>query len=240
MFPACWQATEHDRRADILTDSPISVMLVDDHPIVLDGLRNVLDSSEEFEVVGQAKDGAEAVAMAAELSPDVVIMDVLMPNKDGVEACREIMESVPGTKVIMLTASTDEDAVIEAMAAGATGYLQKVTGKERLLATVKDVVAGELRVPTGVVMQTIRDLKDSSSTGRAPDTHSLTKRELEILKSFAAGASYASISEERGVKAGTIRNAIYVIQGKLRVTSKQELVIWAMRNGLLDEYELEQ
>ena len=113
----------------------IRVLLADDHSIVLEGLQVMLERSGEFEVVGQARDGEEAVRAAAELSPDVIVMDVMMPNKDGVEACREIMESAPDTRVIMLTASTEEDAVIEAVAAGATGYLQKVSGMDRLLDT---------------------------------------------------------------------------------------------------------
>ena len=105
----------------------IRVLLIDDHSVMRDGLRLVLEGSGEFEVVGQARDGEEAVRAAADLSTDVVMMDVLMPNKDGVEACREIMESAPDTRVIMLTASSEEDAVIDAVAAGATGYLQKVS-----------------------------------------------------------------------------------------------------------------
>ena len=218
--------------------SLIRVMLVDDHPIVVDGLRNVLENSGEFEVVGQARNGDEAVIVAAQVLPDVIVMDVLMPNKDGVEACREIVESLPGTRVIILTASTDEDAVIEAMSAGATGYLQKVAGKDRLLATIRDVAAGELRVPTDIVMRTIGEMRDGAEWGEDPKPHLLTQRELEILKSFARGISYAAIAEERAVKTVTIRNAIYGIHGKLGVSSNQELVIWAMRNGLLDDFEL--
>ena len=97
----------------------------------------ILERSEEFEVVGQARDGVEAVEAASELSPDVIVMDVMMPKKDGVEACREIMESLPETRVIMLTASTEANAVIEAVAAGATGYLQKVVGMAQVLGMMK-------------------------------------------------------------------------------------------------------
>ena len=103
----------------------IRVLLVNDHSIVRDGLRVMLKEPGELEVVGQVRDGDAAVRAASELSPDVVVMDVLMPNKGGVEACREIVDSAPNTRVIMLTASTEEDAVIEAVAAGAAGYLQK-------------------------------------------------------------------------------------------------------------------
>ena len=119
----------------------------------------MLELSGEFQVVGEARDGVEAVRAAAELHPDIVVMDVMMPNKDGVEACREIMESAPDTRVVMLTASTEEDAVIEAVAAGATGYLQKVSGMDRLLDTVREVAAGELRVPAEVVTRVFAGIR---------------------------------------------------------------------------------
>ena len=122
-------------------------MIVDDHSIVRVGLKQVLDQSDEFEVVGQAADGEEAVRVAADVSPDVVVMDVMMPKKDGVEAWREIMEYAPETRVLMLTASTAEDAIVEAVAAGATGNLQKDTDREQLLSAVRNVALGKLRLP---------------------------------------------------------------------------------------------
>ena len=144
----------------------IRVMIVDDHSIVRVGLKQVLDQSGEFEVVGQAADGEEAVRVAADVSPDVVVMDVMMPKKDGVEACREIMESAPETRVLMLTASTEEDAVVEAVAAGATGYLQKETDREQLLSAVRDVALGELRLPADVVRRTFKAIRGGAGTGR--------------------------------------------------------------------------
>ena len=213
----------------------VRVLLADDHSIMRDGLRMMLEESGEFEVVGQARDGQEAVKAAAELSPDIVLMDVMMPNKDGVEACREIMESAPGIRVVMLTASTEEDAVIEAIAAGATGYLQKVSGMERLLTTVRDVAAGELRVPAGVVRRVFAGIRGAADRQEAKRPPELTQRELEILTSFSRGMSYTEIAQARGVKPVTVRNAVYGIQSKLFARSKQELVVWAVRNGLLDE-----
>ena len=198
-----------------------------------EGLQVMLERSGEFEVVGQARDGEEAVRAASELSPDVIVMDVMMPRKDGVEACREIMESLPDTRVIMLTASTEEDAVIEAVAAGATGYLQKVSGMDRLLCTVKVVAAGEMRVPPEVVRRVFTKIRSAAKAEE--EQAELTPREKEILASFSQGMSYAAIAEARGVKPVTIRNAIYVIQGKLGVGTKQEIVVWAVRNGLLDD-----
>ena len=145
----------------------IRVMVVDDHSIMRFGLKQVLEQSGEFEAVGQAADGEEAVRVAAEVSPDVVVMDVIMPNKDGVEACREIMESAPDTRVVMLTASMEESAVVDAVAAGATGYLQKETDRERLLSAVRRVYRGELLVPVAVVRRVFAAIRDAGTADPA-------------------------------------------------------------------------
>ena len=124
------------------TTERIRVMVVDDHPIMRNGLRDALEDVGDFEVVGLAGDGVEAVSAAQSLEPEVIVMDVMMPKKDGVDACREIMELLPDTKVLMLTASTEEDAVVEAVAAGATGYLQKYSGPDELADAVREVAEG--------------------------------------------------------------------------------------------------
>ena len=123
------QMTYLKEAAKLTAPTPARVMLVDDHSIMRDGLQEVLERSGEFEVVGQAGDGVAAVESAQSLRPDVIIMDVIMPLKNGIDACREIMDLLPDTRVLMLTAATEDDAVIEAIAAGATGYLQKFSGK---------------------------------------------------------------------------------------------------------------
>ncbi len=210
----------------------IRVLLADDHAVTREGLQAMLERSEEFEVVGQARDGVEAVKAASELSPDVIVMDVMMPKKDGVEACREIMESLPETRVIMLTASTEADAVIEAVAAGATGYLQKVAGMDQVLGMMKSAAAGEGRLPTEVVRRVFDRIRRGAKSKEEVD---LTPREKEVLVSFCRGMSYVAIAEEREVKPVTIRNAIYTIQVKLGLGTKQEMVVWAVRNGLLDD-----
>ena len=213
------------------------VMIVDDHSVLRVGLKQVLEQTGEFEVVGQAGDGEEAVRLAAKVLPDVVVMDVMMPKKDGVQACREIMEFAPGTRVVMLTASAEEDAVVEAVAAGATGYLQKESGLDRLLAAVRDVAGGELRVPAEVVTRVFAGIRGGAKMENAAEKAGLTQRQQEILVSFASGMSYARIAEVRGVKPVTVRNAVYAIQDKLHIESMQGLVLWAVRNGLLDDAE---
>ncbi len=211
----------------------IRVLIADDHSIMREGLQSMLKDSEDFEVVGSARDGVEAVKAASELSPDVIVMDVMMPKKDGVEACREIMESAPDTRVVMLTASTEEDAVIEAVAAGATGYLQKLSGMDRLVDTLKLVAAGEMPVPPDVVRRVFARIRRVAKAEEEQDE--LTEREKEMLVSFCRGMSYNAIAEARGVKPVTIRNALYSIQSKLGLGTKQEIVVWAVRNGLLDD-----
>ena len=215
--------------------SRIKVMVVDDHPIMRDGLRDALNASGRFEVVGLAEDGDEALRTVEGLQPQVIVMDVIMPNKDGIDACREIMELLPDTRVLMLTASSEMDAVIEAVAAGATGYLQKYSRPEELVEAVVDVAEGRLRIPDKMVREVFamvrRDREDVSN--RASDR--LTALERETLALFAGGRSYNEIAEARGKSSVTIRNTLYRIQDKLGIKSKQELVIWAMWNDLVND-----
>ncbi len=213
----------------------IRVMLVDDHPITRRGLREVLEDSDGFDVVALAADGEEAVTRAEETRPDIVVMDVMMPKKDGVEACRDILDLLPDTKVLMLTASTEDDAVIEAIAAGAAGFVQKYLGSDELVNAIRKVAGGELMIPDDAVKQVFRLIRDG--TAMAPGPKVLTAREREILTQFASGKSYGQIADDLGVGMTTVRNAIYRVQDKLGVESKQEIVVWAVRNGLLDDQE---
>ena len=215
----------------------IKVMLADDHPIMRDGLRDALESEGDFEVVGSAADGMEAIRMAQSLAPDVIVMDVMMPNKDGVDACREIMELLPETKVLMLTASTTEDAVVEAIAAGATGYLQKDSGPEELAEAIREVAQGRLRIPDKAIRQVFAMIRSRRGGAASRALKTLTDRERETLQMFAGGNSYAQIAEAKGNKTVSVRNSIYRIQDKLEIHSKQELVVWAVKNGLLDDME---
>ena len=210
----------------------IRILVVDDHPVTRRGLRDTLADVEGFEVAGQAADGVEAVTVAQETRPDVIVMDLFMPNKDGVEACREITELLPDTRVLMLTASAAEDDVIRAVAAGATGFVQKFTGSDELIHAVRQVAAGNLMIPGDAVRRAFR-LLDESAAKHAADL--LSAREREVLTRFATGKAYAEIAGDMGISKVTVRNAIYRVQNKLGVESQQEIVVWAVRNGLLEE-----
>ena len=219
----------------MLTAGRIRVMVVDDHPIMRNGLRDTLEASGRFEVVGQAEDGEEAVRTVEELKPEVIVMDVIMPNKDGIDACREIMELLPDTRVMMLTASSEEDAVIEAVAAGATGYLQKYSRPEELVEAVLDVAEGRLRISGKVVREVFAIVRGDRTLSSRQASQKLTVLERKTLTLFASGRSYTEIAEERGNSTVTVRNNLYRIQDKLGIGTKQELVIWAVRNGLVDD-----
>ena len=211
------------------------MMVVDDHPMMRDGLRDALEESGRFEVVGLAADGEEAVRTAEGLGPEVIVMDVMMPGKDGIDACREIMEILPDTRVLMLTASAEPDAVIEAVAAGATGYLLKYSPQKEFVEAVLDVAEGRLRILDKAVREVFAMVRRARDPAPRQAVDELSALELETVTLFASGKSYAQIAETRSNSTVTVRNSLYRIQDKLGISTKRELVIWAVRNGLLDD-----
>ncbi len=216
-------------------DTRTRVMLVDDHQIMRDLLRDALENTGEYQVVAQAADGEEAMRLVEEAAPEVIVMDVIMPVMDGIEACREITDRLPDTRVLMLTASNEKEAVVRSIAAGATGYLQKYSGKEQLLATLREVVQGEFRIPGSAVRRLSRAVRGGSSESAPEPLNALTEREREILKLFAGGLSYQEIGEIRSISALTVRNAMSGIQRKLGFRTRQQLVVWAVRIGLVND-----
>ena len=215
------------------TGNRTSVMLVDDHSIMRDLLRDALENTGEFEVVAQAADGQEALRVVQEAAPDVIVMDVIMPVMDGIEACRQITELLPDTRVLMLTASNEQDAIVRAIAAGATGYLQKYSGKEQLLTTLREVAEGEFRIPGDAARRLARAVR-SPSGDASERLETLTDREREILKLFAEGLTYQEIGEIRNNSGLTVRNAVSAVQRKLGFRTRQQMVLWAVRAGLVD------
>ena len=211
-----------------------SVMLVDDHSIMRDLLRDALENTGEFQVVAQAADGQEALRMVQEVAPDVIVMDVIMPVMDGIDACREITELLPDTRVLMLTASNEQDAIVRAIAAGATGYLQKYSGKEQLLTTLREVAEGEFRIPGSAARRLARAVRSPMADAAFERLDTLTDREKGILKLFTEGLTYQEIGEIRNNSALTVRNAVSGVQKKLGFKTRQQMVIWAVRAGLVD------
>ena len=214
---------------------PITVMIADDHPIMRDGLRAALETEGGIDVVTQAADGIEAVAAALSARPQVIIMDMIMPHKNGIDACREIIAQIPDTRVLMLTASTDEDAVLEAVAAGATGYMQKLSGPKELADAVRDLAQGRPHLPDDAINKVLAAVRDTGAPTARQVAATLTANEREIVQMFASGKSYAQIAKAKNRSTVTIRNTFYRIQDKLGVATKQEVAVWAARSGLLDD-----
>ncbi len=219
------------------SERPVRVMLVDDHPIVTMGLRMLLGSATDMEIVGVAVDGLDAVEKSELLKLDVIVMDVMMPRLDGIEACRTIMENLPETRVLMLTASNEKDAVIEAVAAGATGYLQKYSGTEDVGEAIRAVAGGGLRITDEAMKRTLALVRDGLWEQVRRGSGVLTPRERELLALFAKGEPYVRIADVKGISPITVRNTIARLQDKLALDNKQELVVWAVRNGLVDALE---
>ncbi len=211
------------------------VLIVDELSIVRDGLESIFEGTDDFEVVGQAANASEAVCRSRSLNPDLIIMDVVMPLRDGIDACREILREMPHIRILILTASQADDALVQSVAAGARGYLPKHSGKENLLNTAREVAAGEFRIPGDAATRLFTQVRDGSIQQDGPELMGLTATQQQILRMYSTGKSYAQIAEARGNKPLTIRNTIYRIQNKLHLNTKQELVVWAVRNGLLDD-----
>lgn len=220
----------------------VKVMIVDDHVLVREGLVDALESSGDYEIVGQASDGQEAIDLASQVNPNLVVMDILLPVKDGIDACREIKDSIEEVKVMILTASDDESVIMKAVAAGATGFLQKYSSQKDFLVMAGEVAAGEFRIPPEyirLVFQEIQSALPKMHTQEREIFHVLTDLERDVLRKYVVGMTHDEIAETRDVKPLTIRNQLYTIQRKLGFKNKQALVSTAVLAGLLDEEEVE-
>lgn len=199
------------------------VLVVDDHAIVRMGMVALLNAQPNLEVVGEAKNGELGVRAANKLRPDVVVMDILMPVMDGVEATRQIVASRPGAKVLVLTTSTTASELAAALEAGATGVIPKTTGNAALLAAVRSVAAGR-RVVTSEIEEII------ASDEPAPN---LTQHQLDMLASIVRGLTNADIALQFGISENTVRKATSTIFAKLGVANRTEATAMALRKGLV-------
>lgn len=211
---------------------PIRVMIVDDHAIVRRGLAAVLQSCAEFELVAEASDGLEAVELAAQIQPDVILMDLTMPTMDGASATRLICESAPGSKILMLTSHKDERLIQQALSAGAVGYLLKAIEVRELTAAIHSAYSGALvlaPVATQLLMQ------KASQHGEPVLGSNLTKREHDVLHLLTKGCNNRQIAQVLVLSQGTIKLHVSNILTKLRAASRTEAVAIAMKFSLLVE-----
>ena len=212
-------------------DRRISVLVVDDHAVVRQGLRTFLDLQDDIEVVGEAGDGAEAVAEAERLAPDIILMDLAMPGTDGVEAIRALRERVPDARAIALTSFSDDERVFGAVRAGAAGYLLKDADPAELLAGIRAVAAGQSLVSPPVAARLLEEMADG---GARPEAPALTPREREVLALIARGRSNKRIALELGVAEKTVKTHVGHVLAKLGVADRTQAALWAVRHGLAE------
>jgi DNA-binding NarL/FixJ family response regulator len=211
-------------------DEPIRVMIVDDHPVYRDGLASLLDPLAEVDVVARASDGAEAVALAAELRPDVVVMDVQMPVLNGIDATRTITAAAPEVGVLVLTMGEDDGTVLAALRAGARGYLRKGAEQDEIVRAVTTVHGGGVVFGASLAARIAEVLTPAARPERPfPE---LTERETEVLDLIAAGRSNSQIAQALFLSPKTIRNNITSILAKLQATDRSEVIVRARDAGL--------
>jgi DNA-binding NarL/FixJ family response regulator len=212
--------------------SRIRVVIVDDHAVVREGLRAFLDLHEDLEVVGEAGDGAEGVARARELAADVVLMDLVMPRMDGVEAMRRLRAELPGARVIVLTSFLDDERLLPALRAGAAGYLLKDTEPAELVRAVRAAHAGQALIDPTVAARLVSALAERSGAVVA-DPSRLTRRESEVLELIVAGRSNKRIAFELGIAEKTVKAHVSRVLEKLGVTDRTQAALAAVRDGLV-------
>ncbi len=205
------------------------MLIVDDHGVVREGLRAYLELEPDIQVVGEAKDGLEAVRRAAELQPDVVLMDLVMPNMDGVDATTRIKQQQPATHVIILTSFLDDERVVPAIRAGATSYLLKDVAATDLARAIRGARAGQAQLHPEVA----RRLMQQVTSPRKPDAGAqLTDREREVLRLLADGRSNKEIARSLVVTERTVKGHVSNILGKLGLQDRTQAALFAVRNGL--------
>ncbi|MDT3438999.1 MULTISPECIES: response regulator [Pseudofrankia] len=218
-------------------ENPIRVLIVDDHALFRRGLEMVLAQEPDIEVVGEAADGTEAVTMASEMAPDIVLMDVRMPRRGGIDATSVIKQAVPSAKIVMLTISDEEADLYDAIKAGAMGYLLKEISIDEVAADIRAVYNGQSLISPSMASKLLSEfasmIKNKDDRPQLP-TPRLTDREMEVLRLVAKGMNNRDIAKQLFISENTVKNHIRNILEKLQLHSRMEAVVYAVREKLLE------
>jgi two-component system, NarL family, response regulator LiaR len=218
----------------------INIMVVDDQPLLRQALTDLLKKYVDFNIIGEAGDGEEAVRLALEHKPDVIIMDIAMPRMNGLEATRQIKQKLPSVSILVLTIYDDLEDIMGILEAGAAGYLLKDVFGEMVINAVRSIVAGESVLSTNILNKVLKYVNGyPSKPTRLEHFEALTTRELEILKLLVKGISNKDIAIQLGLEVNTIRNHLAIIFSKLRVSSRTEAVTVGLKSGLLNTKDLD-
>jgi NarL family two-component system response regulator LiaR len=211
-------------------NTPIRILITDDHAIVRKGIRALLATERDIHIVGEACDGVEAVEQAQALRPDLILMDLVMPKLDGIEATRQITTRMPGTRILVLTSFAADDKVFPAIKAGALGYLLKDSGPDQLIEAIHQVHRGEPSLDPAIARKVLSELSHPPKTPLTAEP--LTERELGVLRLIAQGCSNKEISEQLVITEMTVRTHVSNILGKLHLASRTQAALYALREGL--------
>lgn len=214
-------------------DKQIRILIADDHAVVREGLMAMLAAQPDLCLVGEATDGVEAAALARELLPDVILLDLVMPRQDGLAAIREIKQTIPDAHILILTSFADDERVFPAIRAGALGYLLKDTPRTQLLQAIRDVAQGRASLHPAIALRMMREFSQQSETPSYPAVP-LTERETETLRLVARGLSNQAIASELVVDERTVAKYVSSILSKLHVANRTQAALYAVREGLAD------
>lgn len=211
---------------------PIRVLIADDHPLFRDGLRALIDRSPDLDLAGEAATGREAVAEAARARPDVILMDLRMPEMTGIEATRRVLETDPDARILILTMSEDDDSLFAAMRAGARGYIPKDANSEELVRAIRAAALGEVIFGASIASRLMGFFSAPRNVPDVAPFPELTDREAEVLELIAQARSNATIARQLGITDKTVRNHVANVFAKLRVADRSEAIVRAREAGL--------
>lgn len=213
---------------------PIRVLIADDHVVVREGLVALIDSLADIEVVGDASNGVEVIELAQTLQPDVILMDLVMPLKDGVSAAKEILQTHPHIRILVLTSFSDDARVLQAIEAGARGYLLKDSSSKELIQAIRSVVAGNLVLRPSIALKLARGTQHNDSLS---STEVLTERERDVLALLVEGLANAEIAARLGLSERTVTTHVSHILRKLQVENRTQAALYAIRHQLINPPE---